>query len=563
MTETPESLDAMFPVLTEEQISKLLPFGRVRQFSIRDIVFDQGEYNRGIFLVLDGSVEIDGVFQEREETLRVLTRGMFTGEVNMLSERRSLVRCRAKEHCSLLEIDRPTLRQIMQSDTTLGELFLRVFVMRRVYLTAHSVGDAILVGSVHSADTLRLKEFLSRNGHPYTYLDVEREPDVQTFLDHFAIAVNEVPVLICRGELVLRNPSNAEAARCFGLNAGIIEDSIYDLIVIGAGPSGLAAAVYAASEGLSVLAIESHSPGGQAGSSSKIENYLGFPLGVSGQDLASRAFIQAEKFGAQIAIARSAVALRNSQSPFRIELDDAGSVRGRALIVAAGAPYRKLDVPNLSQFEGVGVYYSATIVEAQLCRDQHVVVVGGGNSAGQAALFLASMAKHVYLLVRRSGLTDTMSRYLISRIDACKDITLLPSTEILALNGNGQLAQVCWQNLETGQTESHDIQHLFLMMGAQPNTPWLDGRLELDEKQFIKTGPDLGAAWRRGRPHSCSKPACPAFSPLETFEPEVSSVLPPPSARAPWLYSSCIATWRCKRRWLARWPSLESGKKRS
>ena len=248
------------------------------------------------------------------------------------------------------------------------------------------------------------------------------------------------------------------------------------------------------------MVVEGHSPGGQAGSSSKIENYLGFPVGISGQDLASRAFVQAEKFGAHIAVAKSVVALKNGQSPFAIELDDAGTVRGRALIIAAGAQYRKLCVPNLAQFEGVGVYYSATFVEAQLCRGEEVVVVGGGNSAGQAAVFLASLAKHVYLLVRGPGLTQTMSRYLISRIDACKEITFLPRTEIKALDGSEQLARVSWENMQTGQKESHDIQHLFLMMGARPNTSWLGDRLTLDEKGFIKTGNDLGGVWPQKRP---------------------------------------------------------------
>src|SRR5689334_21244556 len=290
----------MFPRLDDDQIERLKTYGAPRHVAAGEIVFEQGDNTHGVFIVLSGSIEILGVSNGNEVVLRVLERGAFTGEVNQLSGRRSLVRCRAREASQLLELQRSCLRNIMQTDVALGELFLRSFVMRRVFLIANSVGDAILIGSSHSGDTLRLRAFLSRNGHPHTYLDVEHDPDVQTVLDHFEICVKDIPVLICREDLVLRNPTNAEAAACFGLNAGIDESAIYDLVVVGAGPSGLAAAVYGASEGLNVLVVESSSPGGQAGSSSRIENYLGFPTGISGQDLANRAFVQAEKFGANI-----------------------------------------------------------------------------------------------------------------------------------------------------------------------------------------------------------------------------------------------------------------------
>jgi thioredoxin reductase (NADPH) len=395
----------------------------------------------------------------------------------------------------LLEISRTKLRRIMETDPAIGEIFLRAFVMRRVYLIANSVGDAVLIGSSHSGDTLRLRAFLTGNGHPHTYLDVERDPDVQSVLDHFGILVADIPVLICRGDVVLRNPSDSEAAACFGLNAGIDEDVVYDLIVVGAGPSGLAAAVYGASEGLNVLVVESKAPGGQAGSSSRIENYLGFPNGISGQDLAGRAFVQAEKFGAHIAVARSALALKCLRPPYLIELNDGGSVRGRSVVVAAGAQYRKLDLPDLARFEGVGVYYGATSVEAQLCRSEEVAVVGGGNSAGQAAMFLAGSAKHVYLLVRGPGLAETMSRYLIARIESSRNITFKPWTEIEALAGGARLEAVRWRDSKTGTSELRQIQHLFLMTGACPNTTWLRGCVALDSKQFIKTGADVGPEW--------------------------------------------------------------------
>ena len=322
----------------------------------------------------------------------------------------------------MLEISRANLRHIVQTDAELGEIFLRAFLLRRVYLIQNSVGDAVLIGSSNSADTLRLQGFLSRNGYPHSYLDVERDPDTQSVLDQFGIKLADIPVVICRGEKVLKNPTNAEAAECFGLNAGIDEQSVYDVLVVGAGPSGLAAAVYGASEGLSVLVIETSAPGGQAGSSSRIENYLGFPTGISGQDLAGRAFVQAEKFGAQIVVARAARALKCKQKPYSVEMDDGKLVHSRTVIVAAGAQYRKPELSNLAQFEGVGIYYGATNIEAQICRDKEVAIVGGGNSAGQAAIFLAAHVKHVYLMVRRPDLASTMSRYLIARIEECKEM---------------------------------------------------------------------------------------------------------------------------------------------
>ena len=501
MAENVELIDGMFPKLDEAQIARLIPLGQERQVAAGEVIFDQGDSNHGVFVVLEGSIELVSIMNGQESPIiTVHEPGMFTGEVNQLSGRRSLVRCRARLASTLLEISRANLQRIMQNDAALGDLFLRAFILRRVYLISHSVGDAVLIGSSNSADTLRLKAFLSRNGHPFTNVDVERDSDVQTMLDHFGVQVTDIPVLICRGELVLRNPSNAETAVCFGLNAGIDEGSVYDLIVVGAGPSGLAAAVYGASEGLSVLVVESNAPGGQAGSSSRIENYLGFPMGISGQDLAARAFLQAEKFGAHIEVARSAATLQCARPPYALQLDDGGSVQSRSLIVATGAQYRRLNLPNLAQFEGRGVYYGATQVEAQVCSNQEVAIVGGGNSAGQAAIFLSTVAKHVYLLVRGRGLSETMSRYLISRIEACPEITLKTFTEIEALEGNGHLQRTHWRNTKTGERHTCDIQHLFLMTGASPNTAWLDGCVAMDAKQFIKTGADIGENWPLRRP---------------------------------------------------------------
>jgi thioredoxin reductase (NADPH) len=497
----------MFPALNAAQLAKIQAFGEPRKVQAGEVLFDIGDANHGIFVVLEGSIQVIAVANNRvsngakdeENAIKTLGPGVFTGEISLLSGRRSLVRCRVLEAGSVLEIGRANLQRILQTDAALGETFLRSFLLRRVYLVAHSVGDALLIGSSHSGDTLRLRGFLSRNGHPHTYVDVERDPDVQAILDQFDIKVSDIPVLICRGDLVLRNPTNAQAADCFGLNAGIDETETYDLIVIGAGPSGLAAAVYGASEGLNVLVVESNSPGGQAGSSSRIENYLGFPTGISGQELAGRAFVQAEKFGAQIAVARAARALNCDKAPYAVELDDGAKVQARSIIVAAGAQYRKLPLSNLAQFEGNGIYYGATQVEGLLCADEEVVVVGGGNSAGQAALFLSTMAKHVHLLVRGPGLSQTMSRYLISRIEACTDITFRPYTEIEGLEGSDHLERVQWRDAQTGARQTCEVQHLFLMTGACPNTSWLQGCLELDAKQFIKTGQQLGVKWPLAR----------------------------------------------------------------
>ena len=497
--ETPEQHDLRFPKLNDAQIAQLTASSMPRQVEPGETVFAQGSTEHGIFVVISGSIEIVGESNGVESVLTVVGPGEFTGEINLLSGRRSLVLCRAREASTLLEMDRSNLRRIMQSDAVLGDLFLRAFVLRRVYLIAHSIGDAVLIGSRHSSDTLRLRTFLGRNGHPHTYLDVDLDPDVQAVLDHFSIRVDDIPVLICRGELVLRNPSNAETAACFGLNVGIDQAAVYDLIVIGAGPSGLAAAVYGASEGLNVLVLESNAPGGQAGSSSRIENYLGFPMGISGQELADRAFVQAEKFGAQISIARTASRLKCLHPPYVVELDDRSSIQGRTIIIAAGSRYRKLDLANVEQFEGVGIYYGATQVEGPMCRDNEVAVVGGGNSAGQAAVFLAGFAKHVHLLVRGADLAKTMSRYLISRIEASAEITVQTGATVEALEGSAHLERIRWRNAQTGSSETHDIRHLFLMTGADPNTAWLGECLALDAKRFIKTGADIQTEWPLGR----------------------------------------------------------------
>jgi thioredoxin reductase (NADPH) len=405
-------------------------------------------------------------------------------------------------------VKRADLLALLQTDGELGDVFLRAFILRRVELIARHLGDAVLVGSEFCQGTLRVKEFLTRNGHPYTFVDLDRDAGVQELLDRFRIGPEDVPVLICRDRIVLRNPSNREIADCLGFNDSIDETRVRDVLIVGAGPSGLAAAVYGASEGLDVLVLESEAPGGQAGASSKIENYLGFPTGISGQELAGRALTQAEKFGAQLLIARGATRLLCERRPYAIEAEEVPRVPARAVIIATGARYRKLQVENLERFEGAGVYYAATPIESQLCGGEEVVVVGGGNSAGQAALFLARTAARVHLLVRAAGLGKSMSRYLIRRVEDHPAIAVHPRTEILALEGGNHLERVRWRDNETREIETHEIRHVFSMTGAVPNTGWLARCVALDENGFIKTGPDLskedlaGARWPLARaPH--------------------------------------------------------------
>jgi len=368
---------------------------------------------------------------------------------------------------------------------------MRAFILRRVQLLDVVAQDLVLVGSRNSADTMRIKEFLSRNAQPFRYQDVETEPGVEALLQEFHVGVNEIPIVICQGGHLLKNPSIDVLAQMTGLDPELDSAVVRDVVVVGAGPAGLAAAVYGASEGLDVLVLEGNAPGGQAGTSSRIENYLGFPTGISGQALSGRALAQAQKFGAEIAIGRTAVRLDCDSRPYRVHLSDGQEVRTRAIVIAAGVKYRKLDLPALSRFEGAGVYYSATRLVGQLCAGQEIAIVGGGNSAGQAAVYLSGLAKHVQVLVRGPGLAESMSRYLIQRIESTSNIDLGTRCQVTELEGTDRLEQVTWKHLDSGTATKRPIGSLFLMTGADPNTRWLAGCLLHDEKQFVKTGADL------------------------------------------------------------------------
>lgn len=499
--------EQMFPTLNPAQIERITAHGAVRGVRRGDVLVEAGAQHPPFFVVVSGSLEVVRPNEKGDEELvAVHSPGQFSGEVNMLSGRRGLLRLRARADGDVIQVGRDELLSLVQTDSELSEILMRAFILRRVELIAHGFGDVVFVGSVHCSGTLRIKEFLTRNGHPYTYIDLDRDPGVQTLLDRFHVATEDVPVLICRGEIILRNPTNAQIAECLGFNEGIDQTHIRDLVIVGAGPSGLAAAVYGASEGLDVLVLESSAPGGQAGSSSRIENYLGFPLGISGQELAGRAYNQAQKFGAQTMIARGATELTCDRKPYTIQIENGPRVPARVVIIATGAEYRKVALRDLERYEGSGVYYGATFIERQLCGGESVVVVGGGNSAGQAAVFLAETAKRVHMLVRSSCLAETMSRYLIRRIEDNATIELHTHTELEAIEGDDWLARVRWRNNRSGEVESHDIRHVFVMTGATPSTAWLEGCVALDSKGFIKTGPDLtpddlaAAKWPLSRP---------------------------------------------------------------
>jgi thioredoxin reductase (NADPH) len=392
---------------------------------------------------------------------------------------------------ALLELQAKDLRTLISRDAELSDIFMNAFLARRLSLKQLGHGNVLVLGSRYSANTLAAREFLTRDGHPFTYLDLDADESAQELLDRFGVSTGDIPVVICNNAKVLRNPSPKEIAECLGFNSNIDEAQVRDLVVVGAGPAGLAAAVYGASEGLDVLVIESAAPGGQAGSSSKIENYLGFPTGLSGQELAASAIAQSEKFGAQIMVARKVVSIVCDQRPYRVVLDNGQEIHTRSIVLATGAQYNKPGIANLDAFTGRGIYYNATFMEAQLCAGEPVVVIGGGNSAGQAAVFLAHNSAGVTILVRSRSLADTMSRYLTQRIEENPRIQVHYSAEITELKGDGHLEQVSWMDNTTHQTSTQQIRHVFVMTGASPKTSWLSGCLALDAKGFVLTGRSL------------------------------------------------------------------------
>ncbi len=515
-----------FPSLTESQIGRIRPIAHLRKVTVGEILFEPNDTNVPFFVMLSGGLEIvqPGIDGELS-IVKHNAAGEFTGEMAMITGARCLVRGRVSEGGEVLEVTPEGLRSLIARDAELSEIFMRAFILRRLALISKGFGNVVLLGSRYCPNTLRLREFLSRNAYPYTYVDLDTDKTSQTLLDRFEVKLAEIPVAICNTRTVLRNPTVQQLADCLGFNAAIDGSQVRDVLIVGAGPSGLAAAVYAASEGLDALVVEAESPGGQAGSSSKIENYLGFPTGVSGQELANRAITQAQKFGARMMIGHSVMRLDCSKRPYEIVLDNNDRLAARSIVISTGAQYNKPQIANLQEFEGRGIYYGATYIESQLCVGEDVVVVGGANSAGQAAVYLAQTARKVYMLVRRDSLAETMSRYLIQRITENPAIELHPNTEIVGFQSgaNGQLGSVTWCNKKTGETSTHGICHVFVMTGASPRTQWLQGCVALDEKGFILTGRDIPT------PHNGSGAA--HVSPSDSAPPEAVSAH---AARNPW-----------------------------
>ncbi|MHC2020330.1 FAD-dependent oxidoreductase [Methylobacterium sp. CM6247] len=497
MTDTPLAADTdgdertaqTFPRLSDEMERRVAGYGTEEILPEGSLIFTRGQRRVDFFLVLAGRIEMFET--DHDGTARVFvvhTEGQFTGELDLFNDREILVSGRTVVETRVVRIDRAAFRRLVTAEPDIGEIIMRAFILRRVGLIRHGRGGVVLIGPGHQRETLRLERFLVRNAYPHRILDTAGDPASRHALDGFGLTEADLPVVIAPGAAVMRNPTNAALADALGLTEAIDPGRIYDVAVIGAGPAGLAAAVYAASEGLDTIVIEGLAPGGQAGTSSKIENYLGFPTGISGQALAGRAQVQAQKFGARLAISRMATGLDCGGSPFRVILEDGTAVPARAVIAATGARYRRLDLPRYAHFEGQGIHYAATAMEAQLCTGEAVIVVGGGNSAGQAAMFLSRTVAHVHLLVRATGLAATMSDYLVQRIASSPRITLHTQTEITALLGEDTLTSVTWTDRSSGISETKAIGNVFVMIGALPNTGWLSDCLGLDPKGFVPTG---------------------------------------------------------------------------
>lgn len=479
-----------FPRLNDEMAARLVKYGVEETVPAGTVLFRRGDRRIDYFFVIEGCIEVYDLDKDGQPNIfTVHGPSQFTGEVDLFSERQVMVNGRTGADTRLIRVDPVGFRKLVSGEPDIGEIIMRAFILRRVGLIQSGQGGVILVGSSHAADTIRLRSFLIRNGYPYRLLDVDVDEDAVHMLDCLGVRPPECPVVVMPDRRVLRCPSTSQLADELGITILLDSDHVHDLAVIGAGPAGLAAAVYAASEGLDTLVLEALAPGGQAGTSSKIENYLGFPTGISGQALAGRAQVQAMKFGAHMAIARSVQGMDCAKHPYRLLLDDGTSVSARAVVVATGARYRKLDHVDYERFEGQGIHYAATAMEATLCAGEEVVVVGGGNSAGQAAVFLARTAAHVHILVRSDGLASTMSDYLVQRIAQSPRITLHTRCQVDHLDGDAYLREVGWRCAD-GAQKRIKAGSLFVMIGAEPNTAWLDGCLDLDRKGFVLTGRD-------------------------------------------------------------------------
>ncbi len=489
----------IFPKLTPEQIALAEPFGTREKLAKGSVVFSRGERNVDCFIILEGSIEIVDPSHGEEQVITVHGARNFTGELDLFNGRKILVGGRMGEDGEVLRLTRAQLKRLLTAEPEIGEIVTRALILRRMGLIQETQGGAALVGPRRGRDTLRIERFLRRNGYPLRVLDPESDPAATAFLQERDWAPTRLPAVFGVMSEGLENPSNLELSKHLGLFEEPDGSEPCDVVVVGAGPSGLAAAVYAASEGLSTLVLESQAPGGQAGTSSKIENYLGFPTGISGQALAARAQVQAQKFGAVISVPRRAASLDCSSYPYVVATEDGGRFQARSVVIASGATYRTLGLDNVSDYEGFGIHYAATAIEADLCGGEEIVVVGGGNSAGQAAVFLSRHAAHVHMLIRGADLAASMSDYLVGRIDSSSRITLHRHTEITRLEGSRYLERVTWRNKQSGEEQAHAISNLFLMIGAVPNTAWLGDCVQLDGKGFVCTGPAVSEAWPLAR----------------------------------------------------------------
>jgi thioredoxin reductase (NADPH) len=502
----------LFPLLTPEWIQQIRDAGATEERVAKGtVLLEDGQPVTDFFVVLDGALDVLNGDGQRITTHHT---GSFPGDINTLGRRASVARFVAAEDSRILRLPVGKLQHLLAERTELSDIILRSFLARRVELIKGGRGSTRVIGSRFSADTHRIREFLSRNSHPYVWLDIESDDDVATTLERLHVKPDETPVVICRLNQVCRNPSNEQLAHALHID-GIVAKEVVDLIVIGAGPAGLAAAVYGASEGLSVIVIEGTFPGGQAGASMRIENYLGFPMGIKGQELTDKALVQAQKFGAQVAVGHAAQRLECDGPVYVLTTTSGQQLRARAVVLACGAAYRKLAVPELGRFEGNGVYYWASEMEAQPCKGQAVIVVGGGNSAGQACVFLAGISREVHHVVRAADLNASMSRYLIQRLHETPNVRLHCRTEVIALEGDGHLERARLRHCDTGETHDIATPGVFTMIGASPHTTWLRDVVALDDKGFVLTGRELEpdhlqtAAWPLARepfPFETSRP---------------------------------------------------------
>jgi thioredoxin reductase (NADPH) len=496
--------ELVFPQLAMEMVDRSLPYGTVEHYSAGSTLYARGLRGVDFLIVLRGSVLITGLAEGGgESVITIHAEREFTGEMDLFSYREALVTARAATDTDVLRIGRDRFKEYVSSEIDISDIVMRAVILRRMGLIQHTQGGVAVMGSGRSEDTLRIQRFLSRNGYPYRLIDLETDPSAAGLVQSFGLTASDMPVVIS-GTKVCRNPSVPELADSLGIAEQLDANAVFDVAVVGAGPAGLAAAVYASSEGLSTVVIEGNAPGGQAGTSSRIENYLGFPSGISGMELASRAQTQAQKFGAKLVVSRNVVSIDCQSKPFSILLEGGVRVRACTIVVASGARYRRLSIPDYDRFEMDGIHYSATAIEARLCSNQEVVVVGGGNSAGQAAVYLSGFAKHVHIIIRGPELATTMSEYLVQRIDGSRHITLHPNTEIVGLAGDQHLNEVTWRNRITGKQKTHRIGCVFVMIGADPSTQWLGGCVELDAQGFVVTGHD-SASEGQG-PYRTSKP---------------------------------------------------------